>query len=61
MYFGPLPTFIYKYQEPHLYEYLGGSIRFSIGETFNDIYDGEIYPGAESVEGIQDLKRQFIL
>ena len=60
MYFGPLPTFIYKYQEPHLYEYLGGSIRFSIGETFNDIYDGEIYPGAESVEGIQDLKRQFI-
>lgn len=60
MYFGPLPTFIYKYQSHNLAAFVGDTLRFSIGETFNDIYDGQIYPGAESLPGIEALKGQFI-
>jgi len=60
MYIGRLPTFLFKYQNPNLQDKIGKTIRFSVGKTFNDIYDGQIYPNSSGVKEIETLKKQFI-
>ncbi|MFD2176286.1 DUF2971 domain-containing protein [Veronia pacifica] len=64
LYIGPLPAFLYKYEPVEAFEkYFGKSLQFSLGRTFNDVFDGEIYPGFESDERrglIDTVKKQFI-
>ena len=61
MYIGPLPAFLYKYEPAEAFEkYFGNSLRFSLGRTFNDVFDGEIYPGFEKEGFTEAVKKQFI-
>ncbi|MCD9496792.1 DUF2971 domain-containing protein [Photobacterium carnosum] len=61
MYIGPLPAFLYKYEPTKAFgTYFGKSLRFSLGRTFNDVFDGEIYPGFEKKGFIEVVKKQFI-